>query len=71
MKLKTFFFLLAKNYRQFRQDLKDYSKVDYYANEIPKYKLPKTMPRAMDKVKAVRETAQKNYDAELARDILK
>jgi hypothetical protein len=67
MKLKTFFFLLAKNYRQFRQDLKDYSKVNYYANGMPKYKAPKPL----EEIKNLRETAQKNYDAELARDILK
>jgi hypothetical protein len=67
MKLNTFFFLLAKNYRQFRRDLKDYSKVNYYANAMPKYKAPKPL----EEIKNLREVAQKNYDAELARDILK
>jgi hypothetical protein len=66
-KIQIFLFLLKKNYNQFRKDLKDYSKIDYYANEMSKHIPPeqsKNLDEAMARLKKVRELAQKNYDPE-------
>ena len=69
--IRTFFFLLRKNYNQFRKDLKDYSNVQYYACELPKYKAPKTIDEGMAELKRVRETAKKNYSKEKEEELLK
>jgi hypothetical protein len=69
--IRTFFFLLKKNYQQFRKDLKDYSKVNYYACEMPKYKAPKTIDEGMAELKRVREIAKKLHDKEKEEELLK
>ena len=68
--IRTFFFLLKKNYQQFRQDLREYSKVNQYACEIPKYKPPQTVDEGMAELKRVREIAKKLYDKENEKQIL-
>ena len=69
--IRIFFFLLRKNYQQFRKDLRDYSNVQYYACEMPKYKAPKTIDEGMAEVKRVREIAKRLYDKEKAEELLK
>ena len=69
--IRTFFFLLNKNYQQFRKDLKDYSNVHYYACEMPKYKAPQNIDEGMAEVRRVRETAKKLYDKEKEEELLK
>ena len=69
--IRTFFFLLRKNYQQFRKDLRDYSNVQYYACEMPKYKAPKTIDEGLAELKRVRETAKKLYDKEKEEAVLK
>jgi hypothetical protein len=69
--IRTFFFLLRKNYNQFRKDLKDYSKVNQYACEMPKYKTPKTIDEGMAELKHLREVAKKNYSKEKEEELLK
>ncbi len=69
--IRTFFFLLRKNYNQFRKELKDYSKVNQYACEMPKYKAPKTIDEGMAELKHLREVAKKNYSKEKEEELLK
>ena len=69
--IRTFFFLLRKNYQQFCKDLKDYSKVNQYACELPKYKAPKTIDEGMAEVRRVRELAKKLHDKEKEEELLK
>ncbi len=69
--IRTFFFLLRKNYNQFRKDLKDYSNVHYYACEMPKYKAPQTIDEGMAELKHLREVAKKNYSKEKEEELLK
>jgi len=69
--IRTFFFLLRKNYNQFRKELKDYSKVNQYACEMPKYKAPKTIDEGMAELKHLREVAKKNYSKEKEEEVLK
>ena len=69
--IRTFFFLLRKNYQQFRKELKDYSKVNQYACEMPKYKAPKTIDEGMAELKHLREVAKKNYSKEKEEELLK
>ena len=69
--IRTFFFLLKKNYQQFRKDLRDYSNVQYYACEMPKYKAPKTIDEGMAELKHLREVAKKNYSKEKEEELLK
>jgi hypothetical protein len=69
--IRTFFFLLKKNYHQFRKDLKDYSNVNQLACEMPKYKTPKTIDEGMAELKRVRETAKKLHDKEKEEELLK
>ena len=68
--IRTFFFLLRKNYHQFRKDLKDYSNVNQLACEMPKYKAPQTIDECMAEVKRVREIAKKLHDKEKAEEVL-
>ena len=68
--IRTFFFLLRKNYQQFRKDLRDYSNVQYYACEMPKYKAPKTIDEGMAEVKRIREIAKRLHDKEKAEEVL-
>jgi len=69
--IRTFFFLLKKNYQQFRKDLKDYSYINQISCEMPKYKTPKTIDEGMAELKRVRETAKKLYDKEKEEEVLK
>ena len=69
--IRTFFFLLRKNYQQFRKDLKDYSYINQISCEMPKYKAPKTIDEGMAELKRVRETAKKLYDKEKEEAVLK
>ena len=69
MTIRTFFYLLKKNYKQFRQDLKDYSKVNYYACELPKVKLSVTPED--DKIKKIRNLAKTNYNPKVEKEIMK
>jgi hypothetical protein len=69
--IRTFFFLLRKNYNQFRKELRDYSKVNQYACEMPKYKAPKTIDEGMAELKHLREVAKKNYSKEKEEELLK
>ena len=69
--IRTFFFLLKKNYQQFRKDLRDYSKVNYYACEMPKYKAPQTIDAGMAELRRVREIAKKLHDKEKEEELLK
>ncbi len=69
--IRTFFFLLKKNYQQFRKDLKDYSKVNQLACEMPKYKAPQTIDEGMERLKHLREVAKKNYSKEKEEELLK
>jgi len=69
--IRTFFFLLRKNYNQFRKDLKDYSYINQISCEMPKYKAPKTIDEGMAELKRVRETAKKLYDKEKEEEVLK
>jgi hypothetical protein len=71
MTIRTFFYLLKKNYKQFRQDLKDYSKVNYYACEIPKYKRPQNIEEGMKELKRVREIAKTHHNPKVEKEILK
>jgi hypothetical protein len=69
--IRTFFFLLRKNYQQFRKELKDYSYINQISCEMPKYKAPKTIDEGMAELKRVRETAKKLYDKEKEEELLK
>jgi len=69
--IRTFFFLLRKNYQQFRKELKDYSYINQVSCEMPKYKAPKTIDEGMAELKRVRETAKKLYDKEKEEELLK
>jgi len=69
--IRTFFFLLRKNYNQFRKELKDYSYINQISCEMPKYKAPKTIDEGMAELKRVRETAKKLYDKEKEEELLK
>ena len=69
--IRTFFFLLRKNYQQFRKELKDYSYINQISCEMPKYKAPKTIDEGMAELKRVRETAKKLYDKEKEEEVLK
>jgi hypothetical protein len=69
MTIRTFFHLLKKNYKQFRQDLKDYSKVNYYACELPKVKLSVTPED--DKIKKIRNLAKTNHNPKVEKEIMK
>jgi len=69
--IRTFFFLLRKNYNQFRKELKDYSYINQISCEMPKYKAPKTIDEGMAELKRVRETAKKLYDKEKEEEVLK
>ena len=69
--IRTFFFLLRKNYQQFRKELKDYSYINQISCEMPKYKVPKTIDEGMAELKRVRETAKKLYDKEKEEEVLK
>jgi hypothetical protein len=69
--IRIFFFLLRKNYQQFRKELKDYSKVNQYACEMPKYKAPKTIDEGMAELRRVRETAKRLHDKEKEEELLK
>jgi len=69
--IRTFFFLLRKNYQQFRKELKDYSYINQISCEMPKYKAPKTIDEGMAELKRVRETAKKNYSKEKEEELLK
>ena len=69
--IRTFFFLLKKNYQQFRKELKDYSYINQISCEMPKYKAPKTIDEGMAELKRVRETAKKLYDKEKEEEVLK
>jgi hypothetical protein len=69
--IRTFFFLLRKNYQQFRKDLKDYSYINQISCEMPKYKAPKTIDEGMAELKRVRETAKKLHDKEKEEELLK
>ena len=69
--IRTFFFLLKKNYQQFRKDLKEYSKVNQIACEMPKYKAPQTIDEGMAELRRVREIAKKLYDKEKEEELLK
>jgi hypothetical protein len=69
--IRTFFFLLKKNYQQFRKELKDYSYINQISCEMPKYKAPKTIDEGMAELKRVRETAKKLYDKEKEEELLK
>ena len=69
--IRTFFFLLRKNYNQFRKELKDYSKVNQYACEMPKYKAPQTIDEGMAEVRRVRELAKRLHDKEKEEELLK
>jgi len=69
--IRTFFFLLRKNYQQFRKELKDYSYINQISCEMPKYKAPKTIDEGMAELKRVRETAKKLYDKEKEEAVLK
>jgi hypothetical protein len=69
--IRTFFFLLRKNYQQFRKELKDYSYINQYACEMPKYKAPKTIDEGMAELKHLREVAKKNYSKEKEEELLK
>jgi hypothetical protein len=64
--IRLFFFLLKKNYVQFRKDLRDYSLVNYYACEITERGFGKPMTMPEDKlVQNIREMAQKNYNEDI------
>ena len=69
--IRTFFFLLKKNYQQFRKDLKDYSNVNQLACEMPKYKAPQTIDAGMAELRRVREIAKKLHDKEKEEELLK
>ena len=69
--IRTFFFLLRKNYQQFRKELKDYSYINQISCEMPKYKAPKTIDEGMAELRRVRETAKKLYDKEKEEAVLK
>lgn len=69
--IRTFFFLLRKNYQQFRQDLRDYSTVNQIACEMPKYKPPQTIYEGMAELKRVREVAKRLHDKEKEEELLK
>ena len=69
--IRTFFFLLRKNYQQFRKELKDYSYINQISCEMPKYKAPKTIDEGLAELKRVRETAKKLYDKEKEEELLK
>jgi hypothetical protein len=74
--IRTFFFLLKKNYKQFRKDLKDYSNigisnVNQLAYEMPKYKAPQTIDEGMAELKRVREIAKRLHDKEKEEELLK
>jgi len=69
--IRTFFFLLRKNYQQFRKELKDYSYINKISCEMPKYKAPKTIDEGMAELKRVRETDKKLYDKEKEEELLK
>ena len=69
--IRTFFFLLKKNYRQFRKDLKDYSYINQISCEIPKYKAPQTIDEGMERLKHLREVAKNNYSKEKEEELLK
>jgi hypothetical protein len=69
--IRTFFFLLRKNYNQFRKELKDYSYINQISCEMPKYKAPKTIDEGMAELKHLREVAKKNYSKEKEEELLK
>ena len=69
--IRTFFFLLRKNYNQFRKELKDYSYINQISCEMPKYKAPKTIDEGMAELKHLREVAKKNYSKEKEEAVLK
>ena len=69
--IRTFFFLLKKNYQQFRKDLRDYFKVNQIACEMPKYKESKTIDEGMAELKRVREIAKKLDDKEKEEELMK
>jgi hypothetical protein len=69
--IRTFFFLLRKNYNQFRKELKDYSYINQMSCEMPKYKAPKTIDEGMAELKHLREVAKKNYSKEKEEELLK
>jgi len=69
--IRTFFFLLRKNYNQFRKELKDYSYINQISCEMPKYKAPKTIDEGMAELKRLREVAKKNYSKEKEEELLK
>lgn len=69
MTIRTFFHLLKKNYKQFRQDLKDYSKVNYYACELPKPQ-PFSVP-GKDKIENVRNLAKINHNPKVEKEVMK
>ncbi len=69
--IRTFFFLLRKNYQQFRKELKDYSYINQISCEMPKYKTPKTIDEGMAELKHLREVAKKNYSKEKEEEVLK
>ena len=69
--IRTFFFLLRKNYQQFRQELKDYSYINQISCEMPKYKAPKTIDEGLAELKHLREVAKKNYSKEKEEEVLK
>jgi hypothetical protein len=52
-------------------DLKDYSKVNQLACEMPKYKAPQTIDEGMERLKHLREVAKKNYSKEKEEAVLK
>jgi len=69
--IRTFFFLLRKNYQQFRKELKDYSYINQISCEMPKYKAPKTIDEGMAELKRIREIAKRLHDKEKAEELLK
>lgn len=69
--IRTFFFLLKKNYLQFRKDLREYSYINKVACELPEYRPPKNIDEGMEKLKRVREIAKKHYDKEKEQELLK
>ena len=69
--IRTFFFLLKKNYKQFRKDLKDYSYINQVSCEMPKYKTPQNIDEGMAELRRIREIAKKLHDKEKEEELLK